>query len=92
MAVKYYGITFASPAAFTADQTIFGYDVVVTGDAATLRIVGANGVAMAALAVGVPFHFGGTDPVSGEPIKLSDYSATGTGNVFVSYAVRVPQT
>lgn len=90
MAVKYHGITFASPAAFTADQTLHGFDVIVTGDAATLRIVGANGVAMAALSPGVPFKFGGTDPVSGEPIKLADYGTTGAGNVFVAYAVRVP--
>ena len=90
MAVKYNGITFASPAAFTADTTIYGFDVVVTADAATVRLVGANGVQMAILAVGVPFHLGGTDPVTGEPIQLSLYSTTGAGNVSVAYAVRTP--
>ncbi len=90
MPIKYHGITFASPAAFTADTTIYGFDVIVTADAATVRIVGANGVQMAILGAGVPFHMGGTDPVSGEPIQLSQYSTTGAGNVSVAYAVRTP--
>lgn len=90
MAVRYHGITFAVAAStvpFTADATIYGWDVIVTATA-TVTLTGANSVLMATLAANTPFHMGGTDPVSGEPIQLSLYSATGTATVFVAYATR----
>jgi hypothetical protein len=91
MAVKYFGIQLTTPAGapFTADATIWGFDVVITATAAA-TITGANGVVMAALAANVPFHMGGTDPVSGEPLQLNQYSATSAGNVHIAYATRVP--
>lgn len=90
MAVRYNGILLTTPTAtpFTADTTIWGFDVIVTAATAAATIFGANGVAMAVLAVGVPFYMGGIQPVSGEPLRLSDYSATSVGNVHVAYAVR----
>jgi hypothetical protein len=92
MALIYCGITLAgtgAPVVFTADTTIFGWDVIVTASAAA-TITGANGVLMASLAAGIPFRFGGVRPVSGEPIRLSDYSATVAGgqSVNIAYAVR----
>lgn len=92
MAVKYNGIkltTPVAPAAFTSDQTIWGFDVIVTCTTGPAFIIGANGVQMAVLATGVPFRFGGTHPVSGEPIKLADYQASAAaGDVHISYAAR----
>lgn len=94
MAVKYFGIQLTAPtggAAFTADPTIHGFDVVVTNTSGTALITGANAAVMAAITAGVPFHMGGTDPVSGEPIQLSLYSATAAaGNVHIAYATRTP--
>ena len=94
MAVKYNGIQLAAPAggaAFTADATIWGFDVIVTNTSGVATITGANGVVMAAITAGMPLHLGGTDPVSGEPIQLSLYSATAAaGNVHIAYAVRTP--
>ena len=94
MAVKYNGIKLTGPAggaAFTADTTIYGFDVVVTASTGPAFITGANGTQMAVLATGVPFHMGGTDPVTGEPIQLSLYSATAAaGDVYIAYAVRTP--
>ena len=94
MAVKYFGIQLTAPAggaAFTADATIYGFDVIVTNTSGAATITGANGTVMAAISAGVPFHMGGTDPVTGEPIQLSLYSATAAaGNVHIAYAVRTP--
>lgn len=92
MAVKYKGILLTTPtvaAAFTADATIWGSDVIVTASTGPAFIVGQNGVQMAVLATGVPFKFGGTDVINGEPIRLSDYQASAAaGNVHIAYAVR----
>lgn len=94
MAVKYDGIlltTPVAPTAFTADGQLHGLDVVVTCTSGPAFIVGANGVQMAVLATGIPFRFGGIQPVSGEPLRLADYQASAAaGNVHISYATRRP--
>ena len=89
MAVKYNGILLTAPTAtpFTADATIWGFDVLITATAPA-TITGANAVTMASLAAGRPLHLGGTDPVSGEPLQLALYSATSAGNVTITYATR----
>ena len=88
--VKYNGISLTAPSAtqFTADTTIWGFDVIVTAATVAATITGANGAVMATLAAGRPFKIGGTKPVSGEPIQLSQYRATSAGNVHIAYAVR----
>lgn len=92
MAVKYNGILLTAPTsatAFTADTTIWGFDVIVTASTGPAFIVGANNVQMAVLATGIPFHLGGTDPVTGEPLRLADYQAqAAAGNVHIAYATR----
>jgi len=94
MAVRYHGILLTAPVAataFTSDPAINGFDVIVTASTGPAFIVGQNGVQMAVLATGVPFHMGGTDPVSGEPLRLSEYQAqAAAGNVHIAYAVRTP--
>lgn len=94
MAVKYFGILLTAPtggAAFTADTTIHGFDVIVTNTSGVATITGANGVVMASVTAGQPLYLGGTRPVSGEPIQLSLYSATAAaGNVHIAYATRTP--
>jgi hypothetical protein len=92
MAVKYFGIQLTAPAGgapFTADQTLWGFDVVVTNTSGIATITGANGVVMAAISAGQPLRLGGTAPVAGEPIQLSQYSAqAAAGNVHIAFAVR----
>lgn len=94
MAVRYNGILLTAPVAataFTSDPTLYGFDVIVTCSTGPAFIVGANGVQMAVLATGIPFRFGGTAPVTGEPLQLSLYQAqAAAGNVHISFATRVP--
>jgi hypothetical protein len=94
MAVRYHGIKLTAPTSatpFTADTQLHGFDVIVTASTGPAFITGQNGVQMAVLATGVPFHLGGTDPVSGEPLRLSEYQAqAAAGDVHIAYAVRTP--
>lgn len=89
MPIRYNGIQLTAPAAaaFTADQTIWGWDVIVTATAAA-TITGADNTLMASLTIGVPFRFGGTHPLTGEPIRLADYKASSAGNVHIAFAIK----
>jgi hypothetical protein len=96
MQVKYNGIALTmtgSDVDFSASRLMTS-DAIVTAAQTATTLKGANGIIMAVLEPGIPFHLPGAshrETADDPQIDLADYSASAAaGNVYIAYAVRVP--